>query len=192
MKRIKIAAVLFVPMLLLGALVLALSGLLPYKIYAVQTGSMSPTIPPTSAVIVKDGVYHLGQPISFYEHGGVITHRLIAIHSDGTIDTKGDANATIDPWHVSTKAIIGEVVASPAHLGYWLVYLRNPLGLLSILVAAVACWQIWNFTGAASPRGVVADARVEDTNALPRQQARRRHGRRSTSLIRRAGSQQSA
>ena len=147
MKRIKVIAVLLVPMLLLGAFVLALSGLLPYKIYAVQTGSMSPTIPPASAVIVKDGVYRVGQPISFYEGGGVITHRLVAIHADGTIDTKGDANATIDPWHVSTKAIIGEVVASPAHLGYWLIFLKNPLGLLSILLAVLLCWQIWSFDG---------------------------------------------
>lgn len=147
MKRIKVIALMLVPMLLLGAFVLALSGLLPYKIYAVQTGSMSPTILPTSAVIVKPGVYRIGQPVSFYEQGGVITHRLVAIHPDGTTDTKGDANATIDPWHVSTKAIIGEVVASQPHLGYWLVYLRNPLGLLSILIAVVLCWQIWSFAG---------------------------------------------
>ena len=192
MKRIKLIAALLVPVLVLGAFVLALSGLLPYKLYAVQTGSMKPTLPPASAVIVKEGVYHVGQPISFYVHGGVVTHRLVAIHADGTTDTKGDANATIDPWHVSTKAIIGEVVASQPHLGYWLLFLRNPIGLVTILLAAVLCWEIWNFTGAASPRAVAADARVEDTNALPRQHAGRRHGRGSKSLIRRAGSQQSA
>lgn len=145
MKRIKLIALLIVPMLVLGAFVLALSGLLPYKIYAVQTGSMSPTIPPASAVIVKTGDYRVGQPVSFYEDGGVITHRLVAIHADGTIDTKGDANATIDPWHVPTSAIIGGVVASPAHLGYWLVFLKNPIGLLAILLAALLCWQIWSF-----------------------------------------------
>ncbi len=147
MKRLTFSALLLIPMLALGVFVLALSGLLPYKVYAVQTGSMSPTIPSTSAVIVKPNVYRVGQPISFYENGRIVTHRLVAIHSDGTIDTKGDANATIDPWHVSTKAIIGEVVASPPHLGYWLVYLRNPAGLLSILIAVVLCWQVWSFVG---------------------------------------------
>jgi signal peptidase len=147
LKRIRLAALLIVPALVLGVFVLALSGLLPFKIYAVQTGSMSPTIPPASAVFVKPDVYHVGQPISFYEHGSVVTHRLMAVHADGTIETKGDANATIDPWHVSTKDIIGEVVYSPPMLGYWLVYLRNPLGLLSILIAALGCWQIWAFAG---------------------------------------------
>ncbi len=147
MKRIRTVALLLIPVLALGGFALALSGMLPYKIYAVQTGSMSPTIPSTSAVIVKPDVYRVGQPISFYEKGLVITHRLVAINSDGTVDTKGDANATIDPWHVSTKAIIGEVVAAPAHLGYWLIYLKNPAGLLSLMIAAVLCWQIWSFVG---------------------------------------------
>lgn len=179
-------------MLVLGAFMLALSGLLPYKLYAVQTGSMEPALPPTSAVIVKEGVYHVGQPISFYVHGGVVTHRLVAVHADGTTDTKGDANATIDPWHVSTKAIIGEVVSSQPHLGYWLLFLRNPIGLVTILMAAVLCWEIWNFTGAASPGGVATEERSTDSTTLPRRRARWRHGRRSKSLIKRAGSQQSA
>jgi signal peptidase len=159
MKRIKVIALLLVPMLVLGAFVLALSGLLPYKVYAVQTGSMAPTIPPTSAVIVEPGAYQVGHAISFYENGRIVTHRLVAIHPDGTTDTKGDANATIDPWHVSTKAIIGEVVAAPAHLGYWLVYLRNPAGLMSILIAVLLCWQIWSFAGSEKQPAELSKAR---------------------------------
>jgi signal peptidase len=181
MKRIRTIAVLLVPMLVLGAFVLALSGLLPYKIYAVQTGSMSPTIPPTSAVIVKPGVYRIGQPISFHEDGGIITHRLMAIHSDGTIDTKGDANATIDPWHVSTKAIIGEVVASQPHLGYWLVFLRNPIGLLSILLAAVLCWQIWSISG---PGKTAAENSSPENNSPENNGRGKTEGRKSQQRVR--------
>lgn len=110
----------------------------------------------------------VGEPISFYENGRIVTHRLVAVHPDGTTDTKGDANATIDPWHVSTKAIIGQVVAAPAHLGYWLVYLRNPLGLLSILIAVLLCWQIWSFAGSEKP----AEHREARPRSRPRIQGR--------------------
>jgi len=146
-SRLKSALPLLVPLIVAAAFVLALSGTLPYKIYVVHTGSMSPAITSRSAVIVHEHEYTLGQPISFYAHGEVITHRLVGINSDGTIDTKGDANATIDPWHVPASAIIGGVIAAPTEVGYWLTYLKNPAGLASILFSVLACWQIWSFSG---------------------------------------------
>ena len=146
-KRWKIVTLLAMGALALLAFGTIASGVLPYRVYVVHTGSMSPAIPSTSAVIVQVHEYKVGQPISFYEQGTVITHRLVAINPDGTIDTKGDANATDDPWHVPTSAIIGGVVAAPPHLGYWLMYLKNPLGLASMLLAALACWLIWSVAG---------------------------------------------
>jgi signal peptidase len=151
-KRWKIVTLITVGVLALGAFGVIVSGVLPYRVFIVHTGSMSPTIPSTSAVIVREHDYRVGQVVSFYEQGTVITHRLLAIHADGTIDTKGDANVSMDPWHVKTSAIIGGVVAAPPHLGYWLVYLKNPLGLVSVLLAAIACWLIWSFAGQA-PEG---------------------------------------
>ncbi|MDQ1571100.1 MAG: signal peptidase [Actinomycetota bacterium] len=151
MKLWKLVIMLTVALFAASCVLLAVLGVLPYRIYVVHTGSMDPTIPSTSAVIVRTGEYRIGQPVSFVEQGEVITHRLVRIHSDGTIDTQGDANATIDPWHVSKSAIIGGVVAAPAHLGYWLVFLRNPLGLLSIVFGVLASWQLWSFTGARKP-----------------------------------------
>jgi signal peptidase len=150
-KLWKLVAMLTVALFVASCVLLAVLGVLPYRIYVVHTGSMDPTIPSTSAVIVRTGEYRIGQPVSFVEQGEVITHRLVRIHSDGTIDTKGDANATIDPWHVSKTAIIGGVVAAPPHLGYWLVFLRNPLGLLSIVFGVLVCWQLWSFTSERKP-----------------------------------------
>jgi signal peptidase len=139
---------------------------------------MSPTIPSTSAVIVRMGDYKIGQPISYYEQGGVVTHRLEAINADGTITTKGDANTSEDPWHPRTSAIIGGVVASPAHLGYWLMYFKNPLGLGSILLAALTCWLIWSFVGTAAPAEQGAPARALAKHA----EAPVRHGRRPSPI----------
>jgi len=119
------------------------TGSLPYRVYVVHTGSMSPTIPPESAVIVKEGEYRAGEVISFTEHGTVVSHRLVAINPDGTITTKGDANRTADPWHVPVSNVIGGVVAAPRHLGYLLMYVKTPQGGASILFAFLCLWQIW-------------------------------------------------
>ena len=127
------------------------TGNLPYRMYVVHTGSMYPTIPPESAVVVREHEYHVGQVVSFVEHGNVVSHRLIAVHPNGTITTKGDANPTADPWHVPVSNIIGGVVAAPRHLGYLLTYLRLPEGAASILLALLCLWQIWGLAGAFTP-----------------------------------------
>lgn len=150
MKAKTLVPWLVVPLVLATLFVLVVSGVLPYKLYVVHTGSMSPTIPSRSAVIVREHQYRVGEPISFVVNGAVITHRLVAIGTDGMITTKGDANATPDPWHVPTSSIIGGVIASPPEVGYWLTYLKNPLGLASILASIVLLWEVWSLAGAAT------------------------------------------
>ena len=150
MKTAKVALLLLVPLLAATAFAVAASGVLPYRVYVVHTGSMTPTIPTRSAVFVRDDVYHVGQVVTFTEHGMTVTHRLIAIGADGRITTKGDANPTADPWHVPKSQIIGGVVAAPRQVGYWLEYLKNPAGLASVLLACLVCWQIWSLAGGGS------------------------------------------
>lgn len=128
--------------------VLSMTGTLPYKLYAVRTGSMRPAIPTKSAVVVRENQYRVGQVVTYRKGGDIISHRLLAINADGTIDTKGDANSTMDPWHVKTSDIIGGVVAAPPMLGYWLVYLKNPMGLASLFVSLLIFWLIWDLAGA--------------------------------------------
>lgn len=130
-----------------AALFLYETGHLPYRVYVVHTGSMYPTIPSESAVIVRENRYRVGQVVSFTEHGEVVSHRLMAIRPDGTIVTKGDANPTIDPWHVPASNIIGGVVAAPRHLGYLLTYMKTPQGAMSILATLLCLWQIWALAG---------------------------------------------
>lgn len=134
-------------LLVAGAFVMRETGNLPYRLYIVHTGSMVPTIPPESAVVVREGEYHVGEVVSFVEHGNVVSHRLMAIHPNGTITTKGDANRTADPWHVHVSHIIGGVVAAPRHLGYLLIYIRTPEGAASILLGLLCLWQIWALAG---------------------------------------------
>jgi signal peptidase len=162
LKRPKLASIAIALLLALSAtaFVLHQAGSLPYRVYVVHTGSMIPTIPPESAVIVREGDYRVGEVVSFVEHGNVVSHRLMAIHPNGTITTKGDANRTADPWHVPASNIIGGVVAAPRHLGYLLTYVRSPLGAASILMALLCLWQVWALAGVLSeqrPEAVAAD-----------------------------------
>ena len=144
MKRLKKVLVLLVLLVVVAAFGVFISGVLPYRVYVLHTGSMSPTIAPKSAVIVEEHHYHVGQVVTFTEDGQTVTHRLMSINAQGMITTKGDANATADPWHVPKSQIIGGVVTTMPEVGYWLEYLKSPLGLASVLLALLACWQIWS------------------------------------------------
>jgi signal peptidase len=163
-KRFKQVVLVSVPLLVVAAVAVFVSGVLPYKVYVLHTGSMTPTVPSKSAVIVHEHQYNVGQVVTFTEDGQTVTHRLISINAKGLITTKGDANATADPWHPPKSQIIGGVVPE---LGYWLVYLKSPLGAASVLLAMLAIWQIWALGSSAPPAAV----------PVPRQ-PRARHRRR--------------
>jgi signal peptidase I len=135
MARIAKAAFFTLIVALVAATVAVAARLIPYTVYVIHTGSMTPTITPASAVIVHRGVYHVGQPVSYWRGDQVITHRLIAINPNRTITTKGDANSTPDPWHVPVANIIGGVVAAPPFLGWAFIYLQQPPGFASVLLA---------------------------------------------------------
>lgn len=144
-KLLKLILLLLVPLILLITLVSFETGILPYKMYVMKTSSMYPTIPAESLVIVHTNQYHVGQVVTFVEQKSIVTHRLIAINPNGTITTKGDANRSVDPWHVPKSSIIGGVISAPPMLGFLIIYLKNPLGDLSILFGLLFLWQAWLF-----------------------------------------------
>lgn len=149
-KTFKISLVVLPLLALLACFVFLTTGAGSYKVYVIHTGSMSPNIPSGSAVLVHEGHYHVGQVITFTEDNLTVTHRLVSISPSGFTTTKGDGNPTNDPWHVPKSQIIGGVVVAPRYVGYWIIYLRNPIGLGSVLLVVLALWQIWSLTSGAS------------------------------------------
>lgn len=128
----------------LGAL--ALLGLRGHSVYAVTTGSMNPTIPPRSAVVVEKGaVPRIGDVITYDHHGALVTHRLIGINPDGTLQTKGDANETPDAWGTPRSDVVGVVTTHVPQVGYWLVYLRTPQGFGSFVLMLLLLGQVWSW-----------------------------------------------
>lgn len=129
--------------LILAPVAFFFSGVLPYRAYVVQTGSMSPMVPPASLVLVEVGAYEVGQVITFRKQDELVTHRLIKVNADGTLTTKGDANASADPSVTTPADVIGGVVYAPEAIGFWVMYFRNPLTIVSLVVWAAMIWFIW-------------------------------------------------
>ena len=141
MKRVRVVAIIVAVLALIGApVVLIATGALPYRAYVVQTGSMIPTIPPESLVVVEAHEYSMGQVITFVRDGHVVTHRLVAENADGSLVTRGDANEADDASAVLAADVIGGVVASPPKIGFWVVYFQNPLIVGSLVLCGLSFW----------------------------------------------------
>lgn len=158
MKRLAAALGVAMFVAVLGAGGLLASGLTGYRAFVIRTGSMTPTIPPMSLVVVRTGEYAVGQVASFRKGDTVVSHRVVERRPDGSLTTKGDANATADALPVPVSDVIGEVVAHEDRVGFWVVYLRNPLTLASLAVLAIGLWAVWPLFFGADPAGRPAPA----------------------------------
>src|SRR5665213_1891053 len=144
LKSVLLALVAMALLAMITIFSLDAAGKLPYKIYLVHTGSMEQTIRPGSLVLVRENQYHVGQVITFKVDGLIVTHRLIAVHPNGTILTKGDANRTADPWRATKADIIGGVVRTIPGVGYvWNFIFMAWEGPVSILLAMSFFVMLW-------------------------------------------------
>ena len=148
--RVVLAAL--VVALVLTPVALLASGVLPYQAFVVQTGSMEPMVPPASLVVVETGRYDVGQVITFHKGSELVTHRLIGVNADGSLTTKGDANASVDPSTISRSDVIGGVVYSPAGIGFWVMYFHNPMTIVALALWLVAAWLLWPTRPPVSPQ----------------------------------------
>ena len=117
------------------------AGILGYNYKTVLTGSMEPAIPVGSIVITKEqSSYEIEDIISFQEKGSVITHRIISIDRERYI-TKGDANNVADTEKVQQKQILGKVILTIPLLGYLVMWLMSPFGIISLFII-IGIWYI--------------------------------------------------
>ena len=117
------------------------AGILGYNYKTVLTGSMEPAIPVGSIVITKEqSSYEIEDIISFQEKGSVITHRIISIDRERYI-TKGDANNVADTEEVQQKQILGKVILTIPLLGYLVMWLMSPVGIISLFMI-IGIWYI--------------------------------------------------
>jgi len=109
----------------------------PIRLFAVQSRSMSPSLPAGSLIFVQATPnYEPGEIISFKVDSSVITHRIQEIHLNGdqaVYLTKGDANKNLDTQSVTQDQIIGKMMFSLPYFGYLISLAKTKLGLLVII-----------------------------------------------------------
>ncbi|HJP90243.1 MAG TPA: signal peptidase I [Candidatus Limnocylindrales bacterium] len=123
------------------------------RLVAIRTGSMAPSVPPGSLVLVTPPSADEpkpGQIVTFsLTSGAIVTHRVVAITGTGdtrTIVTRGDANAANDAWTVEPQSIQGVVRWWAPALGRLaLLYQRIEIriALMAILLALVVVHRFW-------------------------------------------------
>lgn len=116
---------LLLAILMLTIVIPRLTGSTPYT---VLTGSMRPTYPPGTLIVVKPhdpATLGVGDAITFQKESGdpeVVTHRIIESRRNSkgetTFVTQGDANPSRDKNPVVAEQIRGKVWYSVPYLGY--------------------------------------------------------------------------
>jgi len=127
---------------------------LGYKPVAVYSGSMVPTLRVGSLAVdrsVASAKVRVGDVITFadpYVHGRLVTHRVIRIfHTKHGLAyrTKGDANATRDPWTIRLGGRVGRTSFSVPYAGYALWYLHTRevrSGLILVAALLLLTWML--------------------------------------------------
>lgn len=116
---------------------------LNYRLFNITSGSMSPTIPTGSVVVVTaENNYKKEDVISFvYDRdvNNVITHRIKEISKDDELNltayvTKGDANEDTDTRAVIKDNVIGKVIFTIPYIGYPVQLAKTQLGFIFLIV----------------------------------------------------------
>ncbi len=133
---------------------------LPYRLYTVLSGSMEPTIPVGSLVVLRQAgaaEIRTGDIITFSPPGHaaqMVTHRVVSITRDAETGqpqfiTKGDANAVSDDWHIPAQGTGLLYVLHVPLLGYAFAMLQSSIGRIcfilapAMLLAAVVLNDSW-------------------------------------------------
>jgi signal peptidase len=127
--------------------------LLGWQLQSVQSGSMAPTYPVGSLVVVgplNASQVEVGMPIVFEDPqlpGRLVTHRVIGQLAGDPISfvTQGDANTVRDPFAVPARQVRGHVLWHVSHLGNLMDFLQWPRSFLILVVVPAALLVASNF-----------------------------------------------
>ncbi|QDB78240.1 signal peptidase I [Georgenia wutianyii] len=167
-----VPAVALAVLLVVLALLVVLPRLLGWAPLTVLTGSMEPTIPTGSQVVVAPvrdvATLEVGDVVTVMPYPDtptLVTHRIVARTDSAagpTFVTQGDANDAVDGWEVTETQIRGEVRYWVPLAGYVATVLTGHTKALGLLVVALAL-----FGYAAAQVGAVARERQAGREAVP-------------------------
>ncbi len=131
------------------AALLTLPRLMGCTPFAVLSGSMEPSYPVGSIVLVRAAApqdIRVGDAIMFSMGNGMrVTHRVTRIDAAaGNVITKGDANSSEDFTPVLYDQIIGKAILCLPLLGYLSLFLQTGWGIACcLLVFAMVALLLW-------------------------------------------------
>jgi signal peptidase len=113
-----------------------------HRLESVRSGSMEPTYPVGSLLLVAPvdpSAVRVGAPLSFVvpDEGVTETHRVVQVVEDAnglSFRTRGDANRVDDPAPVPASAVRGTVQWSIPFLGELMLWLAWPRGFVVLVV----------------------------------------------------------
>lgn len=111
-----------------------------HRVYIVDSGSMAPTLPVDSMIIVREvsaKEIRKGDITTYYGTSGStrITHRVVEVKKDGKeFVTRGDANNTDDPSILEGDRVIGKLVFSIPYIGKVFRELNGKFGIAFLIV----------------------------------------------------------
>ena len=130
-----------------GCLVVTLVPLLfGWRPYVVESSSMAPRIKVGDVILAApehNPQKLLGRVTVFHDPdpdriGSIKSHRVVAINSDGTLTTKGDANQSVDSVHVKLSGVIGLGRLLVRYVGLPLIWVQKGEWLkFALLLASI-------------------------------------------------------
>ena len=143
-----------------------------YSVLRVMTGSMEPTYPVDTLIVVKKtdpAEIREGDVISFYSSdpaldGAVNTHRVVNVKQGDNqwiYTTKGDGNNVADPYEVKSGDLIGKVIYDSLPLGKLSRLAANPLVFIPLILLPLAVILVTNLVRTISLAGKIAKEEEE-------------------------------
>jgi signal peptidase len=114
-----------------------------HPVFVIRSGSMAPAIPVGAAVVLDPGPagVRAGDVVTLrLDNGAIFTHRvtlLVTVGGVPYVETKGDANAAVDPALTPLDHILGRVSLTLPLVGYLMADLAIPVGVGTALLAAL-------------------------------------------------------
>jgi signal peptidase len=136
------------------------------QLFVITGGSMEPTIPLGSLVVVN-----VTDPMTIVpgdivtiraDNGVIVTHRVSRIvdQVDGRVfEIEGDANDSPDAGLVPSRAIVGVVAQSIPYAGYARAFLAKTSGMIAVIAVLGVLYVVQRALGIVQPAAMPATAR---------------------------------
>lgn len=141
-RSLNIAGIVLLSLLVLASFAVYISPRLGWRVDGLRSGSMAPVLNTGDMVVtcpVSPEAVEVGDIIIFRsvdKRDNMISHRVVGIEMNSPLSfrTKGDANENPDPFVVPAANLVGELAFHAPLLGYGVLFLQTPLGLMASLV----------------------------------------------------------